>query len=94
MTLEHPKRCSILPHQETDTSETPQTLPFLPIREVRCWELARPLFTDGSTYCHQLCRGQPGNDYSNDRPVNPLNSQCKLGELSCRLYLAHLQNGM
>lgn len=35
-------------------------------------------------YCHQLCRGQPGNDYSNDRPVYPLNSQCNLGELSCR----------
>ena len=73
-------------HQETDTSKTPQTLPFLPIKVLRWCELAHPLFIDRSTYCHQLCRGQPGNDYSNDRPVYPLQSHCNLGELSCRLH--------
>lgn len=82
---DHPKRCSILPIRRQIQAK-PQTLPFLPIRVLRRWELARPLFIDRSTYCHQLCRGQRGNDYSNDRPVYPLNSQCNLGELSCRLH--------
>lgn len=42
MTLEHPKKTLNTAHQETDTSETPQTLPFLRIRELRCWALAHP----------------------------------------------------